>query len=177
MYRNSYSTQRGFVLIAAIVLSITVLLLMVIFAVIASRAAIASSRQKADLALTSARSGAEIMLYVLQQMYSSQDGSPQGSYHDLRTSLQNGLGDLEINGVTVTSQDGVISISSVILNSSTGQSFTAHITADDADTLTADVTGMAGDVLRTLRLKYNLQTGAHLIYDPARSSSESPEHT
>jgi hypothetical protein len=140
---------------------------------VASRAAMISSQQKADRATTSARSGAEIMLYVLRQIGATEKNPQLLTMPVLQTAIKDALTSLEMTGITVTSDGTTIAVSSVQLNPSTGQSFTARITRSGADTVMADVIGIADDAARTMRIKYNFATGVHLVFDPV-GAAESP---
>jgi hypothetical protein len=163
----------GSAFVAATGLSLTIVAVMIVVsALAASRAAEASAQQKASLAITSARSGAEIILYIMQEMrgHSSDAVAAGMPMSDIKTALEKGLANLEMMGVCVTLDGRTIAISSATLNDSTGQSFIASITCDDGVNLVADVTGLAGDVSRTCRLKCSLATGAHLIFDPPDAS-------
>jgi len=162
--------RRASALGVLVTLLVLVVMLMVLSAVAASRAAAASTRQKADRAVTSARSGAEILVYVLRQVSDSNRVAADHTPSQLSEAIRNELADLEMTGVTFGVDGRNISVSSVILNSATSQSFTAKITDDGDGDITVDVMGLAGDIPRMLRLKYNLRTGAHLIFDPAATS-------
>jgi hypothetical protein len=142
-------------------------------ALAASRAATTSMQQKQDRALTSARSGADIILYILQEMRASERTGGIATIPQLRAVLQDGLSSLEMTGVSVELREQDVWVSSVILNDSTGQSFSARLTSEDGSNVSASITGRAGDVTRKLRLKCNLVTGAHLIYDPSEIPSPS----
>jgi hypothetical protein len=152
---------------AIMLLVLVVALIAMVSALAASSAARASAVGKGDRALTSARSGAELILYILQEMRDKGSAGTEMTLPQLKAELKAGLAGLEMNGVTVTLQDDIISVSSVVLKDSTGQSFTAAITCEDGKNVTANVTGLSGDACRLLCLKCNLVTGTHLIYDPA----------
>lgn len=161
-------------------LAVTIALLLFVVAVIAgvsalaaSRAATATLQQKEDRARTSARSGADIILYVLQEMKASERVADGTTVPQLKAELERGFSMLDMNGVSIESSGGAVSISSVILNDSTGQSFSAIVTSEDGKNVTANVTGRAFDITRRLRLKCNVVTGTHLIYDPAEIPSHS----
>ncbi|HSV27092.1 MAG TPA: hypothetical protein VLH60_04285 [Sedimentisphaerales bacterium] len=66
--------------------------------------------------------------------------------------------------------DGVISVSSIILEASTAQSFTARITDESDDSISVEITGRASDVPRRLQLRYSFRTGSRLIFDPDAST-------
>jgi hypothetical protein len=166
--------RGGSALAAAVMLLVVVVAVMTaVSALAASRASTASMQQKEDRALTSARSGADIILYILQQMRASERTASGTTTVQLREELQAGLSNLEVTGVYVELKEQTVCISSVTLNDSTGQSFNARLTSEDGKNVIANVTGRAGDVTRKLRLKCNLATGAHLVYDPAEIPSRS----
>lgn len=159
--------RKASALAALVTLLVIVLVLMVASTVAASRTASATARQKADRAATSARSGAELLLYALRQLDDSNSIAAGTSTSVLAESLKEEMSDLEINGVSFIVDRDKIHISSVILDAGSRQSFTAMITYDGHRDITADVTGLAADTIRIVRLKYDLGTGHSLIFDPA----------
>jgi hypothetical protein len=161
------AVRTGTAMAAAITLLLLVSVLMVGLSIfVASRTANVSSQQKADRAATSARSGAEIMLYVLQQIGATNKDPQLLTMPVLQASIKDALTNLEMTEITVTSDGTTITVSNALLSAPTSQSFSARITRSGADTVMADVTGMADDVARTMRIKYNFTTGVHLVFDP-----------
>ncbi|HSV27093.1 MAG TPA: hypothetical protein VLH60_04290 [Sedimentisphaerales bacterium] len=63
--------RKGSAMAAVAAVIIVIVMMMFLSKLAASRAAVASARQKADRAATSARSGAELLLYIFQQIADS----------------------------------------------------------------------------------------------------------
>jgi len=124
-----------------------------------------SNQQKVGRAFTSAQSGLEIMRYIVNQVAISGKTADYQIVTALRTSMQSAFSELEVTGLT-TSTDGLtINIPAVTLDSATNQSFVACITRVDTNTVDVDVTGMAGDVTRTVRVKYDLVKRSNNVFD------------
>jgi hypothetical protein len=167
-------SRGGTALAAAVALLIFVAMVMACLSVfVASRVAMASSREKADRAILSARSGAEIILYVLQQIRASDKAAGQYTPESLCGSLQKGFSDLGMTDANVTLNGARISVSRVAINAGTGQSFSAVMRIDSGNTVTTDIVGCADDTARSSRLKYNFASDTYLILDPAAGSPRS----
>jgi hypothetical protein len=164
-------SRRGTALAAAVTLLLFVAALIACLSVfVASRAAMASGREKADRATLSARSGAEIILYVLQQIRASDKAAGQCTPESLCNSVQKGFSGLGMTDADVSLDGSQISVSRVAINAGTGQSFSAVMRIDSGNTVTSDIVGCADDTARSSRLKYSFATDTYLILDPAAGS-------
>jgi hypothetical protein len=157
------------------------LLSMIILAIIAAWAVsistmtdtnvqLAENQRKVNLARTSAESGLDILRFWLGRVYMPGDTAPNERFNYLATHLKNDLEENGISNIPIFIDVNVISIAGqnnpVLLNSSTGQCFSAKIqTTDNINVLRMDVTGYAGDINRTIRVNYNLGTRAHTVFD------------
>jgi len=163
--------QKG----AALLLSMIVLAILSIWAVSIcslsdTNVQLARNQQKADSARASAESGLDILRFWLKRVYMPGTTAANDRFSYLANFIQADLATNGISNIPVTADVNVISIgtqqSPVVLNSSTGQYFTAQIgTTDNIDILQLDVTGTAQDLKRTIRVNYNFGTRAHTVFD------------
>jgi hypothetical protein len=131
---------------------------------------LARNQQKADSARASAESGLDIVRFWLKHVYMPGTTAASARFSYLADFIQTDLAANGISNIPVTPDVNVISIGTqqnpVVLNSSTGQYFTAQMRAtDDIDILQLDVTGTAQELKRTIRVNYNFGTRAHTVFD------------
>lgn len=126
---------------------------------------IAENHRKADCARACAESGLEIIRFWLNRISISGTIEPELIFPQIAGALQS---DLTANGISNinTSYDGsVITIPSVILDATAGQSFSAVMRQLDAETIQADITGVYGSITRTIRVDYKFGTRTNTVFD------------
>ena len=126
---------------------------------------ISANQRKVNQSRAAAESGLEIIRYWLSRV--SLSGSTPGSevFTEVAESFQADLTTNGISNVAASYSGSVIVIPQVTLDSSRGQSFSASITRLDDDTVQADVTGMHGEITRTLRINYRLGERANTVFN------------
>jgi len=158
--------RRGFVLLASMIILVTLSAWAVSISTISgANVQLAKNQQKSDIARGSAESGHEIIRFWLKRFAITGTMDESFRFEMLADTIQD---DLTANGITIVdpAYDGsTITIPSVTLNSETGQSFSAHITRLDQQTVRADVTGKCGSIEKTIRVNYKFGTRAQSVFD------------
>lgn len=129
---------------------------------------IVQNHHQANYALASAESGLEIMRYYLSIVSVSGSVSPANRLQTLAGTLQIALVAAGATNIS-TSYDAVsdtISVSSVVLDSQSSQSFTASVGyGSDFDTLELDITGSGEQFSRRLRTNFGFASVASGAFD------------
>lgn len=157
------------------------LLSMIIFAILAAWAVsicsmtdtnvqLAENQRKVNLARTSAESGLDILRFRLARVYMPGNTMLNDRFNCLATRIQNDLEENGISNIPIAVDVNIVSIAGqdnpVVLDSSTGQCFSAEIRpTDNINLLQMDITGYAGQIKRTIRVNYNFGTRAHTVFD------------
>ena len=125
---------------------------------------IASNQHKANLALANAESGLEVVRYWLSSTLIP-SSTPSSDY--LSTIVSVVQSDLAANNITnfTVNYDG--SIPSVTLDSTTGQTFTGQLQIHPSNPciLQVSITGICGEITKTIRVYYNIQPYEHPIFN------------
>ncbi len=126
---------------------------------------VAENQRKLDSARACAESGLEVLRYWLDKVEISGTTEAGQRFSALATSLQSELTTGEATNIVPTYGSSTITIPSVSLNSSLGQTFSAVLTKIDDDTIELEVTGHYGSFTRTIRSNYNFTTRANTVFD------------
>ncbi len=123
---------------------------------------LASNQHKVDCAFASTESGQEAMRYWLTRVEIPSSTPPSNYFGTIVSTLQNDLTDNSISNITVHN-DG--SISTVTLDSATGQGFEGDLIDDPNDNiLQLQVTG-GGEITRTIKVHYDIEPYEYPIFD------------
>jgi len=129
-----------------------------------SNVQIACNQHKTNRAFANAESGTQVMRYWLSRVLIPAS-TPTSQY--LSTIISTIRNDLVANNISnfVMNNDG--SILSVMLDSTTGQTFEGRIQISPSDPhiLQAFVTGTCGEITRTIRVNYNIKPYEHPIFN------------
>ena len=128
----------------------------------------ANNQRQAALALASAHSGLEILRYYLSDITIAGSVAPENRLSVIATSLQENLSAGEVTNLAVQYDEtnNILTIPSVIVDSTTGQSFSATVSyGGDFDTVTAQITGMSGPVQKRVGVSFNFATIGNSIFD------------
>lgn len=153
----------------------TVLIVSLIFVLIFSALAIgmatlsgtnvqlASNQHNVNAALVAAQSGHEVMRYWTSRVLIPSSTAPSDYLGAIVSALQDELNASSISNMTVN-DDG--SIATVILDSTTGQSFNGQITIDPCQptVLQIQVTGYSGEIVRTIGVQFDIQPYEYPIF-------------
>ncbi|MHC4595719.1 MAG: pilus assembly PilX N-terminal domain-containing protein, partial [Planctomycetota bacterium] len=124
---------------------------------------IAENQRKADCTRGSAQSGLEISRLWLNQVSILGD-TPEDQQFDLIAGcFQSAVTD--ISNITPAYDGSSITIPSVTLNLAMAQNFSAQITQIGPNTLQVDVTGVHGELTKTISVNYVFGTRAHTVFD------------
>lgn len=125
---------------------------------------LASNQHEINGALVAAQSGQEVMRYWLTRVRIPSSTAPSDYFSTIVAALQNELIANDISNVQVQT-DG--SVSTVILDSVTGGSFSAEILADpnQPTVLHSRVTGYSGAASRTISIRYDIHPYEHPIFN------------
>jgi hypothetical protein len=117
---------------------------------------LASNHHNVNAALAAAQSGQEVIRYWLSRVLIDSSTAPSCYHGAIVTALQNELNDYGTSNVTVQTDGSIVA---VMLDSTSGQSFSAQIMTDSNDptVLQSRVTGRSGEISRTITVQYNIQ--------------------
>jgi Tfp pilus assembly protein PilX len=161
-----YLKRKGDVLIMSLILTIILSVLAVSMAAISgTNVQLAQNHRKADRARASAESGFDIIRYWLNRVSISGLTSTEQRFNQVAISLQNELTSEGITNITTSCDGMTITIPSVTLDSENSCSFSATITPLDSETFQVDVTGVYGQIARTIRANYYIGEEGHSVFD------------
>lgn len=155
----------------------TVLILSLIFVLLFSTLAIstaslcgtnvqvAKNQCNSDKARACAESGLEIIRFWMNQISISGTTDDSQKLNQIANSLQTALSDENISNITTSFDGSNIIIPNVVLDSETGQYFSANISQVDNDTIQVDVTGTIDTITRTIRVNYFFGHSASTVFD------------
>jgi len=126
---------------------------------------IADNQRKINGARASAESGHEIIRFWLNNVSIQGNTAPAQLITEIANSIQADLTANGISNITTTCDGSTITIPTVALDSTEGQSFSATIRQLDGETLQADITGIYGTITRTVRVNYKFSTTANTVFD------------
>jgi Tfp pilus assembly protein PilX len=130
-----------------------------------SNVQVAQNQRKLDNTRGCAESGLEVLRYWMSKIEMSGTTAPGQRFAQLATTLQNELSAAGVTNITPVCDGSTIAISSVPLQSSSNQSFTATFTKVSDANVRLDVTGHYGPIARTIRTNYVFGTRAHNVFD------------
>ncbi len=162
----THRSRQGSVLVLTLVMIMVLAVLAVAIAGMSgANVQIADNFRKLDITRASAESGLEVMRYWISKVAMSGNLAPSDRFSTLASKLQDALTAAEITNLTPVCGASTISISSVPLNSSSGQNFSAVLTKIDDDNVRLDVTGLYGSLSRTIQTNYRFGKRAHTVFD------------
>jgi len=123
----------------------------------------AVNQHKANCARVCAESGHQIIRLWLNQVSISGTTAQQLQFNGIASSLQSAA--YEISSITLSNESSSITIPSIILDSTKGQSFSAIITQADPNKLQVAVTGVYGPLSKTIRVNYEFSERANTVFD------------
>ncbi len=129
---------------------------------------IVQNHHEANYALASAESGLEVIRYYLSTVSVSGSVSPANRLQTLAGTLQSTLVAAGATNISATydAASDTISVSSVVLDSQSSQSFTASVGyGGDFDTLELDITGSGGQFTRRIRTNFGFAPTASGAFD------------
>lgn len=126
---------------------------------------IAENHRKVDNARSCAESGLEVIRYWVGKVEISGTTEPDQRFSTLASALQSELSAAEATNISPVYGSSTITIPTVSLHSSLGQSFSATLTKIDDDNIQLDVTGHYRSFSRTIRTKYAFGTRANTVFD------------
>jgi len=124
---------------------------------------LADNQHKADCARACAESGLEIVRYWLSQVSIPGDTPQNLRFDQIANSFQSTAN--WISNITPTYDGSSITIPGVTLNSAKAQSFSAHITQIDPETLKLNVTGTYGSVDKVISADFKLGVRADTAFN------------
>ena len=124
---------------------------------------IAQNQRKADAARACAESGLEVIRHWLSYASIPGDTPPSQRFYLMANSFQSAVS--SISNITPYVGASNINIPSVTLNLANGQSFSAQITQIDLETLRVNVTGVCGELTKTISVNFVFGTKAHTVFD------------
>jgi hypothetical protein len=163
---SAHVNNKGSILIISLIFIVVFSALAVSLAAMSgNNVQLASNQSKADRARACAESGFDIVRYWLSRVSISGTTAPEERFGLFAASLQEQLYIDSVTNITTTFDGSVITIPSVILDSSAGESFSAAITVADMDTLQLEVTGSCNSVTRTIEGAYDFGIRANTVFD------------
>jgi len=163
--KTVHSRRKGAVLIISMIFVLIFSALAVSMATISgTNTQLASNQHKVDCALASAASGLEVQRFWLTPI-TMPSSTPLANYlSTIVGTLQNDLADNSISNITLNS-DG--SIQPVILDSTTGQTFTGQLSIDPTypNILQVYTKGGGNQITRTIRVDFDIEPYKHPIFN------------
>ena len=165
LYNLTLLKRRGTALIIAMIFVLIFSALAVSMASISGvNTQIASNQHKLGCARASAESGMEVQRYWLTPVAMPSSTPPESYFSTIIAYIQNDLADNSISNITLY-YDG--SISSVPLDSLTGQSFRGQLSINSSDPYILNVysTGYNGEIKKTLKVSFDIEPYKHPIFN------------
>ena len=154
---------------AALILSMIFVLVfsslgLALFAMSGSNVQIATNQHKVNRAFASAESGMQVTRYWLSRVLIPSTTAPANYLSAIVSAVQSDLAANNISNFVLNSNG---TISSVTLDSATGQTFEGQIqiSGSDPQTLEAYATGSCSGITRTIRINYTIQPYEHPIFN------------
>jgi len=126
---------------------------------------VADNFRKLDNTRANAESGLEVMRYWMSKVAMSGNIAPSDRFSTLASKFQDALTAGNVTNIAPVCSTSTITISSVPLNSLSGQNFSAVLTKMDNDNVRLEVTGRYGSLSRTIRTNYRFGERAHTVFD------------
>jgi len=158
--------HRGVVLIISMIFVLVFSVLAVSMASLSdTNVQLADNQHKVNVALSAAQSGQEITRFWLNRVSISGTTAPSQIFTQIASSLQNDLASSGIYNIVVNYDGSSMTIPSVTLDSTNGQSFAAVIRPLDPETIQVDITGVYGTITRTIRVNYKFAIRADTVFN------------
>jgi len=128
---------------------------------------IVSNHRGANHAFSSAQSGLDVIRHWLNTVSISATVAPANRLAAVATSLQTNLAAANITNIAADydATAVTITISDVVLDARTGETFSVVIRQIDNDTIQMDITGNSGQISRIARADLNFTPGVSGIFD------------
>lgn len=125
---------------------------------------LASNQHKVDCALASAASGLEVQRFWLTPIMMPSSTPPENYFTTIVSTLQNALADNSITNITLNNNG---TIQPVILDSTTGQTFTGQLSIDPIfpNILQVHTKGGGNQITRTIRVDFDIEPYEHPIFN------------
>lgn len=165
-FRHHHIRSRGSILIVSMILILVCSALAVSMASMSgSNVQLAENQRKANHARACAESGFDVIRYWMSRVAISGTTTESQRFSAIAYSLQSELNSDSISNITVSCSSLTITIPNVVLDSETGDRFSAVMVMDDVDTLKVDVTGYCDSLSRTISGKYDFSTRGKYAFD------------
>ncbi|MBN2591799.1 MAG: pilus assembly PilX N-terminal domain-containing protein [Sedimentisphaerales bacterium] len=165
---ETYAPRRNggaVMVIAMIVLLVISSLAVSIAAMSGTNVQLASNQHKTNRARACAESGFDIVRYWLSRVSVSGSSDSDERLYYIASSFLNELSSDNIRNITLSYDGSCLSIPEVVLDSTTGECFSAEITLPDIEHLQVNVTGRSGLITRTICAQYSFDINGHPIFN------------
>jgi len=153
--KKQRKNRRGVALVLAMIfVAILASLSVSMVAMSSANAQLAYNHKQGNKVMANAQSGVEIIRHLLTGMIVTDS---------LETDISAQLTSKDFTGAAVTYTEDTVTFSNVALDSA-GESFSAVITRFE-DYWQADITGISGDLSRTIRVNFNLAEQGNSVFD------------
>lgn len=129
---------------------------------------IATNQHKTNCARACAESGHQIIRMWLNNVSISGTTAEELRLSQIANSLQSVA--YAVSNIILSCDSSSITVPSIILDSTNGESFSAVITQADTNTLQMDVTGVYGQLEKTIRADYEFAERGNTVFDFAVAS-------
>ncbi len=164
--RHHRTGSRGSILVVSMILILVCSALAVSMASMSgSNVQLAENQRKANRARANAESGFDVIRYWMSRVAISGTTTESQRFSAIAASLQNELSGDSISNITTSSNSSTITIPSVVLDSETGDSFSAVMVMEDVNTIRIDVTGSSDSFTKTIRGSYDFSTRGTYAFD------------
>ena len=158
--------SKGSVLIISMIIILVCSALAVSMAAMSgSNTQLADNQCKANRARACAESGFDVIRYWMSRVSISGTTTEDQRFNAIAASLESELGSDSITNIIPSYNGTSITIPNVVLDSESGDSFSAVMTFLDVDTLQIDVTGSCDSITRTIRGDYDFGTRGKYAFD------------
>jgi hypothetical protein len=158
------SRKKGTALIISMIFMLVFSALAVSMATVSGiNTQIAENQRKANRSRACAESGLEIIRRWLNEVSIPGNTPEIQKFYMIGDSFQSAA--YSISSIMTYYNSSSITVPSVTLDSSNGQSFSAYITRVGPETLQMDVTGVCGAVTRTITVRFGISDVRHPIFD------------
>jgi len=161
--------HRGSVLIISMIFVVVFSALVIsLEAMSSANVQIAVNQHKANCARACAESGHQIIRLWLNNVSIPGTTAQQLQFSGIANSLNSAA--YEVSNINLSCNSSTITIPSITLDSTQGESFSAVITQADTNKLQVDVTGVHGQLSKTIRTDYEFAERGNTVFDFAVAS-------
>ena len=165
-YKSVHQKRKGAVLIIAMIFVVIFSALAVSMATMSgTNAQLASNQHKVDCALGSAASGLDVERYWLDTVIFPHDTPINKYFSTIMNSLESNMDANSITNIVLQKNHGTIS--PVILDSATGQTFSGQMSISNTDPYVLEVYSTGGDtqITRTIKVDFDIEPYEHPIFN------------